>query len=168
MDKKEFYELIYLDQKLLSEKLENMDEATLKETFLSLAAEYRNTVDQLNEVAFDKLQLETIESSRQDVLYSQRIDDLKKKLADMEAMYEEAQGQMYDLRLENERLHQEIEELENSHPGGRRKKTSQEKQELIEYIEDGHTQKQAAERFKMSTSTVHKILVEAGMVDHRN
>lgn len=168
MEKKEFFELIYLDQKALSEKLETMDEETLKETFLSLAAEYSKTSDRLNQSEFDKLQLETIESSRQDVLYSQKIDELKKKLADMEEMYEEAQGNIYDLRLENESLRQEIDELKKSHPGGRRKKTSQEKQELIEYIEDGHTQKQASERFNMSTSTIHKILVEAGMVDHRN
>ena len=51
----------------------------------------------------------------------------------MEAMYEEAQDNIYDLRLENDLLHQEIDELKNSHPGGRRKKTTQEKQELIEF-----------------------------------
>lgn len=167
MEKKEFFELIYLEQKTLSEKLETMDEATLKETFLSLAAEYRNTIDQLNEVAFDKLQLETIESSRQDLLYSQRIDDLKRKLDDAEAMYEEAQGNIYDLRLENESLRQEIDDLRNSHPGGRRKKTAQEKQAVIDYIDAGHSQKETAAHFNMSSSTVYNILLEAGRVKAR-
>lgn len=168
MEKKEFFELIYLEQKTLSEKLETMDEETLKKTFLSLAAEYRTAVDHLNKVAFDKLQLETIESSRQDLLYSHRIDDLKRKLDDMEAMYEEAQGTMYDLRLENERLHQEIEELKNSHPGGRRKKTAQEKKAVIDYIAAGHNQKETAAHFGMSSSTVYNILLEAGRVKPRN
>ena len=167
MDKKDFYELIFLDQKALSEKLGTMDETTLKETFLSLAAEYRTAVDQLNEVAFDKLQLETIESSRQDMLYSQRIDDLKRKLADTESLYEESQGNNYDLRIENERLQQEIEELKNSHPGGRRKKTAQEKRAVIDYIDAGHSQKETATHFGMSSSTVYNILLEAGRIKAR-
>lgn len=82
-------------------------------------------------------------------------------------MYEEAQDNIYDLRLENDLLHQEIDELKNSHPGGRRKKTAQEKQAVIDYIAAGHSQKETAAHFGMSSSTVYNILLEAGRVNAR-
>ena len=157
--------LLRLDNEQLCNKIQKMDTYSLQSAIISLTSTCKALRKQPHitetEKAINKLAMKKFEAAP----YNAEIKRLASELNSMQREMEHYRELYYEADQQRGELEAEVKELKAKHPGGR-PKTSRDIELILDYVEN-HTQKDTAAHFGISTSTLYKIMTEAGMVNHR-
>lgn len=157
--------LLALDAEHLWKKIEKMDTDTLHNAIISLvgtckALQKQPHITEMDE-AIKKMAMAKFEAAP----YNAEIKRLANELDSAQREMEHYRELYYEADQQRGELEAEINELKAKHPGGR-PKTSREIELILDYVEN-HSQQATAAHFGISTSTLYRILTDAGMVNHR-
>lgn len=168
--------LMSMTPEQLVKTIEKMDKDRLENAVMGLVSRCKAlranhpglnaTTELLNKVINQVVDVDVL-NYRINTLQAQ-LSDTERRLERAEELYHEADDNCGRYLSQIDSLRAEIDELKARHPGGRRRtKTAAEHQAVLDYLDAGHTQKEAAQHFNMSTSTIYSILKQNGRVNPR-